>query len=221
MKYQYEPLGDEYEFQTFLKDLFNAMFDTDSFEEYGSKGMTQFGVDIYSPKLKIGIQAKKKDVNRSKAALRKELSEDFKSTIISIDKFPHEIKQFYFATTTNRIVQLQDLCLAETRSGSRKIKFFCWIDIQSLITKYPAIRNTYYPALKENRPNYDGIQNDIKEQLIVLEKLIREQIASAPPQKKVFRSIPLCEILPPSMDLNGQKFLVAFIIKVAALILKK
>jgi hypothetical protein len=179
--------------------------------------MAQFGVDIYSPELKIAIQAKKKDLNRSKTALIKELSDDFKATIKSIDDFPHEIQQFYFATTTNRIVQLQDICIAESKSGSKKIKLFCWIDIQELIAKYPAIRNTYYPALKENRPNYDGIQNEIKEQLIILEKLIREQIASAPPQKKEYRSVPHCEILPPLMDLDSQKFLIAFIIKAAAI----
>jgi hypothetical protein len=217
MKYQYEPLGDEYAFQTFLKDLFNAMYKTDSFEEYGSKGMAQFGVDIYSPELKIAIQAKKKDLNRSKAALIRELNDDFKSTLKSIDNFPHDIEQFYFATTTNRIVQLQDICMTESKSGNRKIKFFCWIDIQAQIAKYPAIRSTYYPALKENRPDYDGIQNEIKEKLIFLETLIREQIAAAPPQKKEFRSIPHCEILLPLMDIDGQKFLIAFIIKAAAI----
>lgn len=218
MKYQYEPLGDEYEFQTFLKDLFNAMYNTDSFEEYGSKGMAQFGVDVYSPELKIAIQAKKKDLNRNKAALINELSKDFKSTLNSINNFPHEIVQFYFATTTNRIVQLQDICIAESKSKIRKTKLFCWIDIQAQIAKYPNIRKIYYPALKENRPDYyDGIQNEIKEKLIFLEKLIQEQIIKAQPQKKVFRSIPDCEILLPTMDLDGQKFLIAFIIKVAAI----
>jgi len=217
MKYQYEPLGDEYEFQTFLKDLFNAMYDTDSFEEYGSRGMAQFGVDIYSPELKIAIQAKKKDLNRNKDVLTKELSDDFKATFKSIDNFPHEIELFYFATTTNRIVQLQDICFAESKSRNRKIKLFCWVDIQVQIAKYPVIRKIYYPALSENRRNDDDIHNEIKEKLIFLEKLIKEQVKKAPPQKKEFRSIPDCEILLPPMDLDGQKFLIAFIIKCAAI----
>lgn len=96
MKYQYEPLGDEYEFQTFLKDLFNEIYKTSSFEEYGTRGQVQYGIDIYSPELKIAVQAKKKDINRSSRIIVNELLGDLTKTSNQIGQFPHHIDKLYF-----------------------------------------------------------------------------------------------------------------------------
>lgn len=214
MKYQYEPLSDEYEFQTFLKDLFNAIYNTTSFEEYGSKGHTQFGIDIYSAELKVGIQAKKKDINRSKKSLIRELTLDLEKTLQSIEEFPHEIKHLIFATTTNKLIEIQNICLDYSSSQDRQLQFYCWADIQTEIAKHDSIRNTYYPKLKENRTD-DLIF--IRERLEQLEQLINEQNTTLPNKKIDYRSIPDCEILLPPIDLEAQKFLIAFILKTAAI----
>jgi hypothetical protein len=212
MNYQYEPLGDEYQFQTFLKDLFNCMYQTNTFEEYASKGYAQFGVDIYSPELKIAVQAKKKNINRSKKELIRELTSDVKSTVNLIENFPHEIAQVFFATTTSRFIEIQDACISQ----SRTLKFFSWQDMQEEIAKYPSVRNKYFPNLKENDPNGGRISKEIKDQLEVLEKLLSKQAETSPINNKVYRDIPECDILLPKMELESQKFLIAFILKTAA-----
>lgn len=216
MIYQYEPLGDEYQFQTFLKDLFNSMYKTNSFEEYGSKGHTQYGVDIYSPKLKIAVQAKKKDINRSKSALLRELTSDLNSTTKLIEKFPHEINRVYFATTTGKFIEIQDACMAYSISMQREVKFFSWPDIQNEIAKFPSVRNKYYPGLKDNNLIEDSISSEIKEKLAFLEKLLLAQNVTLLDKKKEYRDIPYCEILLPPGDFEAQKFLIVFILKAAA-----
>ncbi|WP_316835029.1 hypothetical protein [Pedobacter nutrimenti] len=216
MKYQYEPLGDEYQFQTFLKDLFNSIYKTNSFEEYGSRGHTQFGVDIYSPELKIAVQAKKKDINRAKKILLRELTSDLTSTTKLIEKFPHDINCVYFATTTSKFIEIQDACISYSLSKGRKIKFFSWPDIQEEISKFPSVRNKYFPALKENNLIDDNISSEIKDRLAHLEKLLLAQNATVLSKKKEYRNIPSCEILLPPVDLEAQKLLMVFILKTAA-----
>jgi hypothetical protein len=212
MRYQYEPLADEYEFQSFLKDLFNAKFDTNSFEEYGSRGHSQFGVDIYSPGLRIAIQAKKKDINRTKQSLVRELSIDLKKTINLIEKFPHEIKHLYFATTTSK-----NACLAFCSEKECKLQFLSWNDIQEDIAKFSTIRNRYFPSLKENNVDEKSINFETQEQLKLLQQFILNHIGDAKTKKKEYRNIPNCEILLPPLGLELQKHLTAFILKTAAI----
>ncbi|MFX1707171.1 hypothetical protein PV783_24600 [Chitinophaga sp. CC14] len=216
MKYQYEPLGDEYQFQTFLKDLFNSIYKTNSFEEYGSSGHTQFGVDIYSPELKIAVQAKKKDINRAKKTLLRELTSDLTSTTELIEKFPHDINCVYFATTTSKFIEIQDACISYSLSKGRPLKFFSWPDIQTEIAKFPSVRNKYFPSLKENILSDNSLSSEIKDRLARLEKLLLAQSATAPNTKTEYRNIPYCEILLPPVDLEAQKLLMVFILKTAA-----
>lgn len=216
MRYQYEPLRDEYEFQTFLKDLFNAKFKTNSFEEYRSKGYAQFGVDLYSPELKIAIQAKKKDINRPKQVLLKELSIDLETTINQIAGFPHQIDLIYFATTTAKYPEIQDACITHNLSGTCNLQFLSWMDIQAEIAQFPSIRNRYYPALEENFTGHLETTMELKKQLARLEELLKSQNATSVTRKKEYRTIPNCEILLPPVDLQSQKFLVAIITKIAA-----
>jgi tetratricopeptide (TPR) repeat protein len=148
MVYQYEPINDEYRFQEFLKDLFDSKYQTVSFEEYGSKGNSQFGVDVYSATLRVAIQAKKKDnLKRSAKKLKTELLAELKDTLSAINGFQHPIEKLYFATTTPKFIELQNECLALTQSLKKDVIFFSWDDIQKEIAKYPAVRKKYYPHL--------------------------------------------------------------------------
>jgi len=48
MGFQYEPLDDEYVFEEFIRDLFNLMHQTQSFQLYKTKGAIQHGIDVFS-----------------------------------------------------------------------------------------------------------------------------------------------------------------------------
>lgn len=60
MSFQYEPLNDEYVFEEFIRDLFNSMHQTQSFQLYKTKGASQHGIDVFSTEKKVVIQCKKK-----------------------------------------------------------------------------------------------------------------------------------------------------------------
>lgn len=150
MSYQYEPLNDEYQFQEFLKDLFNNIHNTNSFEEYGTKGNAQHGVDVYCPTLKIAIQAKKKDNSRSSKIVRNELILDLKETVSAIVDFPHPVETIYFATTTPKFIEVQNEALSQTALSGKSVVFYSWNDLQKEISRYPDLRQKYYPHLNNS-----------------------------------------------------------------------
>ncbi len=146
MTYQYEPLSDEYQFQDFLVDLFNEKFKTNTFENYRSKGYAQYGVDGYSPALKIAVQAKKKDLLRPPEVIEKELVDDLEETIKKLEGFPHEVTSIYLSTTTKKFPKAQDKAI-ELSTEKLSVQFFSWPDIQKEIHKFPSIREKYFPHL--------------------------------------------------------------------------
>lgn len=147
MNYQYEPLSDEYLFQDFLKDLFNGIYKTKSFEVYRSKGYAQYGVDVYSPEFKIAIQAKKKSLLRNEPKLIQELKTDLLKSIEDLKQFPHPVEQFYLATTTKKYAAIQDEAIKHSTS-SLGVQFWSWEELQKNIHLDINVRNAYYPHLK-------------------------------------------------------------------------
>lgn len=215
MKYQYEPLRDEYEFQSFLKDLFNSMYNTKSFEEYGSKGNAQFGVDIYSPELKIAVQAKKKDIKRSKRVLVNELLDDLEKTNELTKQFPHQIHQLFFTTTTQKYIEVQDACISISQIEGRQLQFLSWPDLELEVAKFSKIRRKYYPFLRSNdMEERNELQIQLRDKLELLEKLLtRPGIMLR--EQKVYRNIPSCEVHLPLFDGPTEKSIIAFILKAA------
>ncbi|TDE14776.1 tetratricopeptide repeat protein [Dyadobacter psychrotolerans] len=148
MKFQFEPLDDEYGFQEFINDLFNAKFATNSFEEYRSKGLAQFGIDVYSPELRIAVQAKKKKLSRNKLVLTKELVADFDQSIELLKSFPYPVDTFIVASTTPKYSEVQDKAISLSLREQKKIQFLAWEDIEKDLTAYPKLRSKYYPHLQ-------------------------------------------------------------------------
>lgn len=146
MSYQYEPLVDEIVFQDFLKDLYNCIYKTNSFEVYRSKGYSQYGVDVYSPELKIAIQAKKKNILRKEPELIQELKCELIKTLQDLKQFPHPVEKLYFATTTKKYAAIQDEALKNSRP-SLGVQFWSWEDIQTHISDYVSIREKYFRHL--------------------------------------------------------------------------
>lgn len=147
MHFQYEPISDEYLFQDFLKDLFNAIYNTKSFEVYRSKGYAQFGVDVYSPELKLAIQAKKKSILKNEPELIQELKNDLLTSIEDLKKFPHPVEQFYLATTTKKYAAIQDEAIKHS-TNTLGVQFWSWEELQKHIHLDIDVRNTYFPHLK-------------------------------------------------------------------------
>lgn len=212
MNYQYEPLAEEYKFQTFLKDLFNAIYNSKTFEEYGSKGHIQHGIDVYSPGLKIAVQAKKKDIHRSQNSVIKELLLDLSETLKKIEGFPHAIDRLYFATTTKKHIAIQNACMDASRTHGINVIFFSWDDIQGKLSEFPSIRNHYFPHLKE-AVKASGIELD--EKIKRLETLISKLESQNQNAKKQYRDIPYSDILLPKMPQEAQKTLTVIIMKIA------
>jgi hypothetical protein len=211
MNYQYEPLGDEYKFQTFLKDLFNAIHATNTFEEYGAKGNAQHGIDVYSPVLKTAIQAKKKDINRSPNAIVRELLFDLSETLELIKDFPHTIESLFFATTIKKNKKIQNACIEASRSHGINVILFSWDEIQNRLTDCLSVRNKYFPHLKEAT----SLDNSVNEKIERLESLISKLENQNASIKKQYRDIPYCEILLPAMPQDFLRNLIAIIMKIS------
>lgn len=211
MNYQYEPLGDEYKFQTFLKDLFNAIHATYTFEEYGTKGNAQHGIDVYSPVLKTAIQAKKKDINRPPHSIIKELLSDLSETLEQIKDFPHPVESLFFATTIKKNKEIQNACMAASRNHGINVIFFSWDDIQGKLTDYLPVRNKYFPHLQESM----SLEGSLNEKINRLESLISKLGNQNTGIKKQYRDIPYCEILLPTVPQDLLKNLIAIIMKIS------
>jgi hypothetical protein len=212
MSYQYEPLSEEYKFQTFLKDLFNAQYNCLNFEEYGLRGHIQHGIDIYSPNLRIAVQAKKKDIHRSQNSIIKELLNDLSETLKQIKNFPHPIDQLYFATTTKKHIAIQNACIAASQAYGVSVVFLSWDDIQLILSDHLTVRSQYFPHLKEAATSSETALN---EQIARLELLISKFEGQNRNTPKQYREIPYSDILLPKMDQEAQKVLTAYIMKVA------
>lgn len=148
MSFQYEQLNNEYEFEEFLKDLFNLQSQTESFELYKSKGQKQFGLDVYSPELAIAIQAKKKDLKRNTKELQKELLNDLEESLNKLQNFSLPVTKFILASNTPKYGDVQEKALQLSSSDSQKnIQFMSWSDMEKEIHKFPLLRTKYYPHL--------------------------------------------------------------------------
>ena len=147
MNYQYPPLDEEYEFQEFLKDFFNCHYKTDSFESYRTKGAAQYGIDVYSSRLHIAVQAKKKKLSRSEPTLIKELLNDVEETAAEIQHFPFPVACAIIASTTKKFSAVQDACIRHSQNGTLSFQFWSWDDIQKEIAGCGDLQRKYYPTI--------------------------------------------------------------------------
>jgi tetratricopeptide (TPR) repeat protein len=147
MPYQFEPIAEENLFQDFCRDLFNHIYNTQSFELYKTKGASQNGVDIVSSSLQIVIQAKKKKLTRTDAVLEKELLSDLAESISFTNSLNIKFKKFHLLTTAKKYGKVQDEAIKLSQSSSFEIIFWAWEDIEGYISQYPELRKKYYPHL--------------------------------------------------------------------------
>jgi hypothetical protein len=153
MGFQYETLDNEYEFEEFIRDLFNAMHQTQSFQRYKSKGAIQHGIDVFSTEKKIVIQCKKKDLTRSDKVLKRELMADFDESLELVNELPFDFETFVLATNTKNFGTLQDYAAGLSGKKKFEVRFMSWKEIEKQISKHPGIREMYYPQLVKSTPS--------------------------------------------------------------------
>jgi len=145
--YHYEVISDEYKFEEFIKDLFNAQYSTQSFQLYGVKGATQHGIDVFSTEKRIVIQCKKKDLSKTDYMLKKDLLQDFEKSLQLVENVPFDFEVFILATTTKKYTSIQDEAARLSQDKPFDIQFLSWKDIERVIHQYPELRERYYPHL--------------------------------------------------------------------------
>ena len=101
-RFQYLPLSDDKEFETFICDLYRAKEGAEDYDLYRVSGAAQHGTDVYSLSRKTAIQCKCHDYNKKgpdawKREAAKELKDEFKEFL----KHPHlaDYDRYIFCTT--------------------------------------------------------------------------------------------------------------------------
>lgn len=155
--YHYEVISDEYRFEEFIQDLFNAKYLTQSFQLYKLKGAAQHGIDVFSTEKRTVIQCKKKDVSRIDKKLKEELIKDFNESLQCVEQLPFDFDVFILATTTKKYTTVQDHAAKLSQSKPFDVQFLSWRDIERLIHQYQKIRDQYYPHLVATKSS--SVQN--------------------------------------------------------------
>jgi len=145
--YHYEVINDEYKFEEFIRDIFNAKYNTQSFQLYKVKGATQHGIDVFSTEKGIVIQCKKKDRTRPDKTLKEELISDFNESLQMVANLPFDFDVFILASTTKKYSNVQNYAAQLSQHHSFDVQFLSWTDIEQCIHKYQEIRQSYYPHL--------------------------------------------------------------------------
>ena len=125
------------DFESLCKKLWGEIWDCPEIKKNGRLGQNQMGVDIYGipkgEKEYYGIQCKGKDDYTHKKLTKKEVLDDIEEA----KKFKPALKKLYFATTTNKDVEIEEFVRAkdlEHRAvGLFEVHVFSWEDIVDLI----------------------------------------------------------------------------------------
>lgn len=146
-RYHYEVPAEESAFEELVCDILNAVHDTTSFQLYRGRGSNQYGVDIFSKKMGMIVQCKKKDSGRKDLDLRRELVADLEETVCKARGWPHQFTTLVFATTTKKYSAIQDRAIELSDKERADVQFLAWAEIEKHIHRFRAIRERFYPHL--------------------------------------------------------------------------
>ena len=158
LKYQIPfPLDDEKDFQLFTKELFNEIFSTLSFQQRGSKGQWQGGFDVFSDDLRMAVECKKKDRNRSPSDLQKELSEEIQESLEKVQSVEiqssHKFEKLIVVSTFRNDSVLQDKA-AEVSTEKIKVEYWGWQTLKEHLNNCETLKTKYYPFMTELNQTY-------------------------------------------------------------------
>ena len=186
-RWQIPPPENGEDFEKMCLDLYKAEFGDQKTQRNGSSGQTQWGVDIFVPDKKIGIQCKKRD--RDKEITKKELKEEVKKA----KNFKPPLKQFILVTTCKRDAKIQEEARLISESHKKEnlfsVEVDSWDDIKLLFDKYPSVYNKYYndrntaPGSQSQKHNLIPAIKEIKKESHNSElNTIRDLIKNQQPQ---------------------------------------
>ena len=133
------------DFERLCKVLWGEIWECpDTIKRNGRQGQAQKGVDIYGIKkgecVYRGIQCKGKDDYTNSQLTESEIDNEIAKALL----FTPKLKSFYFATTANKDVHIEEYIrkknLESISKGGFEIDIFAWEDIVDLIEAH---RNTY------------------------------------------------------------------------------
>ena len=133
------------DFERLCKVLWGEIWECpDTIKRNGRQGQAQKGVDVYGVKkgecAYRGIQCKGKDDYTNSQLTESEIDNEIAKALL----FTPKLKSFYFATTANKDVHIEEYIrkknLESISNGGFEIDIFAWEDIVDLIEAH---RNTY------------------------------------------------------------------------------
>jgi hypothetical protein len=128
--YQVLPFTDDEVFESFVKDLFNSIYKTQSFDFYGRKGQKQNGIDIYSAEKCVVIQCKNKLISRPNTDIKSELIKDLEIEFTQFLEFNksqgNPYNKFIFASSFANDVNINNKCTSLQKEHNFNIEYWHW-----------------------------------------------------------------------------------------------
>lgn len=157
--YQLPPLKNEKTFEEFVCDLFNEIENTDSFknteyQNFGVKGQSQKGIDIFSAKTKTVIQCKLKDTNKKDDVIRKSLIDDIHTDLNKAFDLQFDISRFIFVSTFRDDSVLQEFTSKLVAEAKLPFPLFYWgwDTLVKYAEQHEAILSKYFPKFIPKQP---------------------------------------------------------------------
>lgn len=167
--------------QTF-EDLTCALFaevwrDTTA-QKHGRSGQPQHGVDVYGspewmPGTYFGVQCKGKDRGFGAKATKAE----FDRELAKADKFQPNLGKWYFATTADVDVRLQEhartVSAARVATGKFEVDILGWGTLKALLAKNPSVIRQFYPELAARAADLERVAEAAASALESIEDCLR------------------------------------------------
>lgn len=144
-------LKNEYDFQLFIKELYNAEYGTNSFQQRGVRGQEQNGFDVFSHELGIAIECKKKDLRfQDIKTLRNQLLQDVVDSKTKFDEFELNSKfnKLIIASNFKDDAILQNKAI-ELSNEHLNVSYIGWDTLVEYLNNHEGLKTKYYPFIME------------------------------------------------------------------------
>lgn len=173
--YQFLPLDNREIFQSFICDLFDHIYQGESFQTFGRNGHKQKGIDVFSSQHSVVIQCKKKDtINRKEKDLINELKNEIEAEPLKViaEKLQIEFSQFIVASTYKDNPELQEHCsiIQKKHNFNFDLKYYGWDTISRKLENHPDLMSKYYGKF-DLIGYYSKVENEIRSSLDIKRKL--------------------------------------------------
>ena len=193
-RFQYLPLSDDQEFETFIRDLYRAKEGADDYSLYRVSGAAQHGTDVYSLRQKTAIQCKCHVYNKKGPdAWQKTAAKELRAEFEEFKGHPRyaTFERFIFCTTLPKgtlVEQEKDKIQEELiASGSTLTVYYRpWEEIEEVLERHPELIEQYgFRRIKDILLSPLALITDLKgfvgreEELKAIEERLQEDIPTS------------------------------------------